>query len=122
MSAEVLGVAVCDECDARIRVLEKHKPLLGRAVRCPNCHASFRLQLEEATPNELIAIESEEQASKKTKRQRRTKSQIREDHIAQCLEGFRALHARLKAISDDPKSSEEQVRVWVIDALRCALG
>ena len=120
---ELIGIAVCDECESRIRVLEKHRPIIGKAVRCPRCHTNFTLEVEQATQTELIAIETEEDAEQKRKpKKRRTKSEIRDEHIEQCREGFRALHARLKSISEDPKSSEEQVRVWVMDALRTALG
>jgi len=37
-------------------------------------------------------------------------------------EGFRSLHARLFEISKSDHASEEQVRVWCIDALRATLG
>ena len=121
--AKLIGIAVCDECEARIRVLEKHRSSVGKTVRCPKCHTRFALQLEDATQKEIVAIETEEEAEQKTrKRTRRTKSEIRDGHIEQCRQGFRTLHARLKTISEEPKSSEEQVRVWCIDALRTALG
>ena len=43
---EVIGAATCDECRARIKILEKHRPLIGKAVRCPKCRALFTLTLD----------------------------------------------------------------------------
>lgn len=120
--SRILGIAICEECESRIKVLEKHKSLIGRRVRCPKCHVRFDLRVERASESELVAIASEEQKKNETSKKRRTKSEIRNQHIASCREGYRALHARLKSISEAPNSSEEQVRVWCIDALRTALG
>ena len=116
---DLLGVAICDECSSRIRVLKKHQSLVGKAVRCPKCHTRFRLELLEPTSSDMVAIKSEQ---KNRRRSRRSKIEIREEHITTAMEGFKALHERLNAISEDPKSSEEQIRVWCLDALRTALG
>ena len=116
--SELLGIAICDECNARIRVLKKYESLIGKAVRCPKCHTNFLLALEAPSNSERVAIDAEEP---KTKR-RRSKTEIRQQHIDVTREGFRALHARLKAIAETPKSSEEQIRVWCMDILRTALG
>ncbi len=118
--SHLLGMAVCDECNSRIRVLKKHEALIGKTVRCPKCHSRFLLEIEAPTNSDRIAVEAEEE--KTTKRTRRTKDEIRQECIDQTLEGFRTLHARLKAISEARSSSEEQVRVWCVDALRSALG
>ncbi|MCA9187479.1 MAG: type I restriction enzyme HsdR N-terminal domain-containing protein [Pirellulaceae bacterium] len=116
--SDLLGIAVCDECNARIRVLEKHKSLIGNVVRCPKCHTRFTLELEQPTNTERIAVEDAEPKTRK----RRSKNEIREEHIATAKAGVRALHERLGAIAQDPSSSEEQVRIWCLDLLRTALG
>ena len=120
--AELLGIAVCDECNSRIRVTDKHKPLIGKTVRCPKCHTRFTLELESASNSDAIAVEAEESEENQRKQKRRSKDEIRAEHIATTLDGFRTLHARLKSISETPKSSEEQIRVWCMDILRSALG
>lgn len=117
--SNLLGVAICDECNSRIRVLSKHKALVGKAVRCPRCHTHFKLEIEEASNSDVVAVEADESAKK---RRRRSKDEIRQGHVDCAREGYRALHARLKDIDTDRKSSEEQVRIWCIDALRTALG
>lgn len=121
MSEGLLGVAVCDECNARIRVSRKHKALVGKTVRCPRCHTRFTLTLEEADETDRLAILAEE-AEQKKRQKRRTKGEIRDQHVATAREGFRALHERLSAIAEESRSSEEQVRVWCMDVLRTALG
>ncbi|WP_442485080.1 type I restriction enzyme HsdR N-terminal domain-containing protein [Aeoliella sp. SH292] len=118
---KLLGIAVCDECNSRIQVLEKHASLIGKAVRCPKCHTRFVLQLEPASTSDEVAVQAQAEESEKP-RKRRSKDQIRQEHIAAALDGFRTLHSRLAAISEDPKSSEEQIRVWCMDVLRTALG
>lgn len=118
--SDLLGIATCDECNSRIRILEKYQSLIGRAVRCPKCHSRFVLEIEIPSNSEKIAIQAEEEQEKSKKR--RSKSEIRQEHINTTKEGFRALHARLKSIAESQKSSEEQVRVWCVDVLRTALG
>lgn len=119
--SSLLGVAVCDECNSRIRVMEKHASLVGKAVRCPKCHTRFVLQLEPPSVGDEVAVTASEDQEAKP-RKRRSKDEIRQEHIATALDGFRALHSRLVAISEDKKSSEEQIRVWCLDVLRTALG
>lgn len=121
MSENLLGVAICDECDARIRVSTKHKALIGKTVRCPRCHTRFTLMLEEADETDRIAVQAEE-AEQQKRQKRRSKGEIRDQHVATAKEGFRALHERLSAIAEESRSSEEQVRVWCMDVLRTALG
>ncbi|QDT69691.1 hypothetical protein MalM25_26310 [Planctomycetes bacterium MalM25] len=122
MSDNLLGVAVCDECDARIRIFRKHEALVGKNVRCPRCHTRFALTLEEASEKDRIAIEADQAERSAKRKKRRTKHEIRYEHVATAREGFRALHERLSAIANEKRSSEEQVRVWCIDVLRTALG
>ena len=119
--ANLLGIAICDECNGRIQVLKKHEALIGKTVRCPRCHIRFTLELEEPSDNDLIAVEAD-QAEQTKRRKRRSRGEIREQHITTARDGFRSLHERLQAIAEAPKSSEEQVRVWCIDVLRTALG
>ena len=119
---EVIGAATCDECRVRIKVLKKNESLIGKAVRCPKCRALFTLNLDIPSSAEQHAIQAEEERTKETKRKKRSKDQIRGEHIERALDGFRLLHPRLKEISQNPSSSEEQVRVWCIDAIRSALG
>ena len=119
--SEILGVAVCDECNSRIKVFEKHKALIGQTVRCPKCHTRFLLEIEQPSKSDKIAIDAEQEESK-SRGKRRTKDQIRQEHIETAREGFRALHARLKSIAEAQKSSEEQIRLWCVDVLRTALG
>jgi hypothetical protein len=101
--------------------MEKHASLIGKAVRCPKCHTKFVLQLEPASVSDEVAINAEAEEEQKP-RKRRSRDEIRQQHIDAAFEGFRALHSRLVAISEDSKSSEEQIRVWCMDVLRTALG
>lgn len=118
--SEILGIAVCDECNSRIKVLRKYESLVGKVVRCPKCHIRFQLELEPPSSSEIVAIKAEKSQPKK--KTRRSKSNIRLEHIENTKEGFRILHARLKSIAETEKSSEEQVRIWCMDVLRSALG
>lgn len=121
--SNLLGIAICDECNSRIQILEKHRSLVGKAVRCPKCHTRFTLEIEQPSNSDKVAVEAQEEEARSEKtRRRRSRDEIREDHIRTAFEGFRALHTRLKAIADDARSSEEQVRVWCMDVLRTALG
>ncbi|MEP3479672.1 MAG: type I restriction enzyme HsdR N-terminal domain-containing protein [Fuerstiella sp.] len=123
--SEILGVAVCDECSARIRVPPKYKNLVGKSIRCPRCHNRFRLTLELPTNSDTVAVETEH-AEQKTRNQRikrrRTKTEIRDEHVEEARRGFRALHSRLRTIADAPRASEEQIRIWCVDVLKTALG
>lgn len=121
MNDSLLGIAVCDECDARVRVLKKHGALVGKTVRCPKCHTRFTLTLEEPSERDRVAIDAD-RAEKAKRQKRRSKNEIRDEHITAAREGFRALHQRLQSIAEEPRSSEEQVRVWCLDVLRTALG
>lgn len=118
--SDILGITSCDECGNRFKVKKKHQPLIGKAVKCPNCHSRFTLSLEKPSNLEEAAIASEEEHQEKPKR--RSKDRIREDNVAKVAEGVRALHSRLQAISQEAKSSEEKIRIWCIDVLREALG
>lgn len=119
---QVIGAATCDECRARIKVLEKNRPLIGKAVRCPKCRTLFTLALEVPSNAEQSAITAEEERTKETKRKKRTRDEIRTSHIEKALAGFRSLHGRLQNLAQEAGNKEEQVRIWCMDALRTALG
>ena len=88
--SELLGIAVCDECNSRIRVLKKHQSLVGKSVRCPKCHTRFTLSIETPTNSELLVVEAEEEKQEeKKRRKRRSKDEIRSEHIESALKGFR---------------------------------
>ena len=108
---ESIGTTVCDHCNAKIRVPERYSRLVGKDVRCPRCHELFTMVL-----NGQVAV------PEKPKRTRRTQSQIRQDEVDKILAGFQSLYPRLAELSQRPRSSEEDIRLWVVDALREALG
>ena len=70
--SEVIGAATCDECRARIKILEKHRPLIGKAVRCPKCRALFTLSLDVPSVAEQSAITAEEERTKEKKRNKKS--------------------------------------------------
>ncbi|MBN2712157.1 MAG: type I restriction enzyme HsdR N-terminal domain-containing protein [Planctomycetes bacterium] len=117
----VIGIAECDSCSARFKIREKQRYLQGKSIRCPKCHSLFRVNLSEPSFVEEAALKNDEEEEKKANK-RRSKNEIRQEYIDQVKTGFRELHGRLSEINDNQKSSEEQVRVWCIDALRNALG
>ena len=119
---QVIGAATCDECRARIKVLEKNRPLIGKAVRCPKCRTLFTLALEIPSNAEQSAIAAEEERTKDTKRKKRTQDEIRSGHIEKAMAGFKSLHGRLQNLAQEAGNKEEQVRIWCVDALRTALG
>ncbi len=119
---QLIGAATCDECRARIKVLERNRPLIGKAVRCPKCRSLFTLALEVPSNAEQSAIAAEEERTKEKKRPKRTRDEIRTSHIDKALAGFKSLHARLQNLAQEAGNKEEQVRIWCIDALRTALG
>ena len=119
---QVIGAATCDECRSRIKVLEKNRPLVGKAVRCPKCRTLFTLVLEVPSNSEQSAIAAEEERTKETKRKKRTQDEIRSSHIEKALAGFKSLHGRLQNLAQEAGNKEEQVRIWCMDALRTALG
>lgn len=124
----MIGVTVCDECGSRFKLGEKHKKLIGKQARCPKCKSVFQVELVEPTPLEKVQLaesksdEESADASTTKKRRRRSQSEIRQEHIDSICQGFRQMHPRLSSIAEAPKSSEEQVRLWVIDALSDVLG
>lgn len=118
----VIGAATCDECRVRIKIVEKNRPLIGKAVRCPKCRTFFTLVLEEPSSAEQNAIAAQEERAKEKKRSRRTKDEIRAIHTEKALSGFKSLHGRLQSLAQEAGNKEEQVRIWCVDALRTALG
>lgn len=127
MTDDVIGVTVCDECGTRYKLREKNRHQLGKPARCQRCNAIFTVELQEPTPLEQAAIKNEEEqqaqeVAAKPTRQRRTREEIRQEHLDIIRSGFKALHPRLVAMDLAEKTSEENVRIWVIDALINALG
>lgn len=121
---EIIGIAVCEHCSTRIKVQKRHEKFVGKEVRCPKCRNMFTVRLEQPTIVEKAAIEHEnkEPEVQVAKKKKRTKDEIRQHHTDIALKGFRSLHGHLKSIEAAGSSSEEQIRIWVIDAFRNALG
>lgn len=124
MSNDVIGVTVCDECSARYKLREKNRHQIGKPARCQRCKSIFTVELLEPTPLEAAQIKNDEEASEVAdkKPRRRTKKEIKEETLSQISDGFKALHPRLVAMEHAERSSEENVRIWVIDSLINALG
>lgn len=122
---DFLGVATCEHCGVRIKLLKKHEHFVGQTVRCPKCRELFRLALEAPTAIEEAAMKAESdsaQAQETKTRKRRTQAEIRDTVIRDIRDGFRKMHPRLVEIERQANGSEEEVRRWVLDALRFALG
>lgn len=120
---QILGIAICTNCQKRFRFPKKHEALIGKSVRCPSCHQSFVVKLGIPSQVEQAAIKNEEQdqtAGKKTIN-RRSKSTIREQYLSRIRERLKTMHKRLTELAEN-NGSEEQVRVWCIDVLRDVLG
>jgi predicted Zn finger-like uncharacterized protein len=117
---EPVGFTTCTNCNGRFTVRAQHIPFEGRPIRCPRCHVEFNLVIQRPSIVEQAAIENREPTEPKS-RKRRTKAQIRDEHLERVRTGFRSLHARLKNLADT-SSSEEDIRVWCIDAIRDGLG
>jgi len=120
MDRETFGVTTCDYCRARFRVQPKHAQLEGKPVRCPKCHRPFILKIERPTSIEEAAVQNSQRDAKS--KQRRTKAQIRNEHLKGIRKSIRPFHARLSEIIAQESSSEEEVRRWCIDVLKAALG
>jgi hypothetical protein len=121
---QIIGIAICNNCQKRFRFPKKHEALIGKAVRCPACHQSFVVKLGIPSQVEQAAIKNEEQdqsnGEKKTTN-RRSKSTIREQYLTRIRERLKTMHKRLAELSEN-SGSEEQVRVFCIDVLRDVLG
>ncbi len=126
MADEVIGVTACDECGARYKLRERNRHQIGKPARCQKCSSIFTVELLDPTPleNAVISNESErdQEVAERKPRQRRTKADIRQEYLDSIRVGFKALHPRLAAMEMAEKCSEENVRIWVIDALINALG
>lgn len=126
MTDDVIGVTVCDECGTRYKLREKNRHQLGKSARCQRCNTIFTVELVDPTPLENAVIKNEEEqaqeVAEKKSRQRRTKEEIRQEYLDTIRSGFKSLHPRLVAMDLAEKSSEENVRIWVIDGLINALG
>ncbi|MDG9931250.1 MULTISPECIES: type I restriction enzyme HsdR N-terminal domain-containing protein [unclassified Pseudomonas] len=125
MTDDVIGVTVCDECGTRYKLRERNRHQLGKPARCQKCNTIFTVELVDPTPLENAAIKNEEEQAQEVterKRQRRTREEIRQEYLDTIRTGFKSLHPRLVAMDLAEKSSEENVRIWVIDSLINALG
>jgi transcription initiation factor IIE alpha subunit len=126
MTDDVIGVTVCDECGTRYKLREKNRHQLGKPAQCQKCNNIFTVELVDPTPLESAVIKNEQEqaqeVAERKPRQRRTKEEIRQEYLDNIREGFKALHPRLVAMELAEKSSEENVRIWVIDSLINALG
>ncbi len=125
MKEKYLGITACDECGARMRVPERYKGMIGKPARCPKCKNIFTIQLVDATPLENVAMTNDDQTTgedAEKSRRRRTKAEIKQDHIDVIREGFRKLHPRLVQVANAERASEEEVRRWCVDVLTTALG
>lgn len=129
MTSQCIGVTACDECGSRFKLTEKHRKLINKPARCPKCKSMFQVTLVDPTPLEQAGLDgsdseesSQSSESSASKKRRRTKSEIRQESIDSICQGFRQMHPRLASIAEAKKSSEEQVRIWVIDALADVLG
>lgn len=118
---QIVGVSICTNCRSRFRVQHKHLALAGKSIRCPKCHREFVLKIEQPTLVEQAAIKNAEEPGTR-KRKKRTKLQIRKQHLTAIKKSIRPFHARLTQLASLDRSSEEQVRVWCIDVLRNVLG
>lgn len=132
METQYIGFTACDECESRFRVKRRDGYLVGHAVRCPKCKSIFTMELIKPTPLESAALadepkvdaeaESSESNQPPQRYTKRTKAEIRQHWITQIQESFKQLHPRLIEISTATRSSEEAVRIWVVNALEQALG
>lgn len=126
MTDDVIGVTVCDECGTRYKLREKNRHQLGKPARCQKCSSIFTVELVDPTPLENAAIKNEteqaQEVAERKPRQRRTREEIRQEHLDSIRTGFKSLHPRLVAMDLAEKTSEENVRIWVIDSLINALG
>ncbi len=113
-----MRITECPECHTRYRVRDELVPVYeGKHTTCKRCRARFEIVFESPSTAEEISAKP-----KSSTRTRRTKAEIRDEHVGTVREGFRQLHARLSEIDNTPKSSEEEVRRWVLDVLRTTLG
>jgi predicted Zn finger-like uncharacterized protein len=120
MDGKVIGITTCEHCNSRFRLRERHARMDGKPARCPKCHQVFTLRIQRPSMVEQAAIEASEEQEKK--RVRRTKAEIRQEHLERIKDSFRAFHPRLARIAEDERSSEEEVRRWCVEVLRDALG
>lgn len=126
MTDDVIGVTVCDECGTRYLLRERNRHQLGKPARCQKCNTIFTVELVDPTPLENAVIKNDQEqaqeVAERRPRQRRTKEEIRQEYLDNIRAGFKSLHPRLVAMDLAEKSSEENVRIWVIDSLINALG
>ena len=120
---EVLGVSVCTNCQKRFRIHRKHAAMVGKMVKCPSCHQPFPVKLEVPSAVEQAAIQNAQatgETETKTRKNRRSKTEIRQQFIDRIRTGLKSFHGRLSEIVE-AGGSEEQIRVWCIDLLKTVL-
>ena len=66
--------------------------------------------------------EAKTRDAKRPKRRRRTKAEIRREHVERIRRAFRAHGDRLRRIAENPDSSQEHVRRWCLGVVRRVLG
>lgn len=125
-------ITQCTECKFQYRIPKSHIEMVsGRSASCKKCRARFIVKVLEI-PDHIIEEENEsltenkkyisaETASNKSEpstRSRRSRFDIRRELIKKLKNDFRALHSRLSEINKEKSCSEEEVRRWVVDALR----
>jgi len=81
----------------------------------------LRIEPLSAEDKAVIPTQTAEEHSTKP-RVRRSRSTLRKEATERVLDGFRILHARLKKLKENPRSSEDDVRVWCRGVLTVALG
>lgn len=140
-----MRITQCPECKAQYRIPDAHVEIVsGRSASCKKCRARFVVQVavvpdpvppqvrietpaseattaEPATETAATAAESAV-VDTPARRHRRTNAELRQERIHEIRSSFRALHGRLAEIYGRQDSTEEDVRRWVIDALRHGLG
>lgn len=118
-----MPITQCPECEARYRIKAHQAELFaGKTATCRRCRARFKVEFLPASTSEQATANEEEQRQSARARRRRTKTEIRGEYVQQVADGLRTLHSRLREIDRTPKSSEEEVRRWVVDVLRTSFG
>ena len=141
---EFVRVTQCPECKAQYRLKDAQADLAaGQTASCRKCRARFVVVVsvipdpvplqsaQDAAPAAPVSADPTDGAAEGTaegagemarRLQRRSRAEVRADNVKQIRDSFSTLHTRLREINSMPESSEEDVRRWVLDALRHGLG
>lgn len=133
-----MHVTQCPECKFQYRIPASHlEMIVGRTASCKRCRARFLVAVRELPDAVMTAGEERETKASQSlhqsssgadtddpnaKTSRRSQLEIRNEQIQKLKLNFRALHPRLSEINKEKSSSEEEVRRWLVDVLRHALG